>query len=81
MLDRLADCEDVDFGFERFGLGIAIRKAARAGNEEVVKLLLKRGANREVRDTCDRRSLDIGKLNHHADCENVLSPGKQVSSN
>ncbi len=79
-VDEIPDNEDVEFDMKRFGLGNALCEAASAGNTEVVKLLLKRGANRDVRDTWGRSALDLAKLNHHADCESVLSP-KKVSSN
>lgn len=77
-VDEIPDNEDVDYDTKRVGLGNALCEAARAGKAEVVKLLLKRGANRDVRDTWGRSALDLAKLNHHADCENVLSPKKSL---
>ena len=78
---RFSINEDVEYDTKRFGLGNALCEAARAGKTEVVKLLLKRGANRKVRDTWGRSALDLAKLNHHADCENVFVHRKKVSSN
>lgn len=75
-VDENPDNENVEYDTKRFGLGNELCEAARAGKTGVVKLLLKRGANRNIRDTWGRSALDLAKLNHHADCENVLSPKK-----
>lgn len=72
-VDEVPDNEDLFDDSERFGIGNALCTAACAGKTEVVNLLLERGANRQVRDTWGRSALDLAKLNHHADCEKVLS--------
>lgn len=72
-VDEVPDNEDLFDDSERFGIGNALCTAACAGKTEVVSLLLERGANRQVRDTWGRSALDLAKLNHHADCEKVLS--------
>lgn len=69
-VDEVPDNEDLFDDSERFGIGNALCTAACAGK---VNLLLERGANRQVRDTWGRSALDLAKLNHHADCEKVLS--------
>lgn len=60
LLDRGADVDEIPdnddlFDYpQRLGLGNALCMAAGAGNTEVVKLLLERGANKQVRDAWGR---------------------------
>lgn len=75
-VDEIPDNEDLHDFPQQFGLGNALCMAARAGNTEVVKLLLERGANRQVKDTWGMSPLDLAMLNHHSDCEQLLSQGK-----
>lgn len=75
-VDEIPDNEDLFDDPQRFGLGNALCMAAGPGNTDVVKLLLERGANKQVRDAWGRSALDLAKLNNHSDCIKLLSRGK-----
>ena len=47
--------------FTPFGLGTALYEASRKGNQDVVTLLLDRGASRDIKDTKGKTALDIAE--------------------
>lgn len=55
------------------GLGTALHYAARKGREDLVRLLLERGASTEIRDTLGRTAADVAREAGHDNLIPALS--------
>lgn len=63
---------------DQSGLGTALHYAAREGHEDLVRLLLEKGADPEVEDTLGRTASEVAKEANHPQLVSALSVAKKV---
>ncbi len=77
-LDQGATVDDVEYQHDvsifkkywRRSFGTALHHAARRGNEEMVKFLLERGANQEIKNSMNKTALELAEEGGY---ENIVS--------
>ena len=63
----------VNFNFWDYDKRTPLMIAANNGHEDIVEMLLKAGAEKDIVDRWGRKAIDSAKLAHHADCVKLLS--------
>lgn len=71
-IDEIPDNDHIYDAEREKGLGNALHTAAREGKDGVVMLLLKRGANRDVKDSLGKSALELAESSGHSSIVSMI---------